>query len=110
LAIEQRDPRISLFYSQSTGLKSLSYDSCNSTLRQNRVYIPTALRASVLYEFHSTHMGMTKMKQLARRHCYWSLIDSDTKLVQSCEKHNIHQKVKTSQNPISSMKTASRKL
>jgi len=32
LAIEQRDPRISLFYSQSTGLKSLSYDSCNSTL------------------------------------------------------------------------------
>lgn len=60
--------------------------SDNIIFKGNRVYIPQCLRPSVLKELHNTHIGMTKMKQLARRYCYWPSINADIeKLVRSCE-------------------------
>ncbi|BES87325.1 Hypothetical Protein NTJ_00130 [Nesidiocoris tenuis] len=54
--------------------------------RGNRVIIPQALRASVLSELHFTHVKTSKMKNLARRYCYWKNIDSDIELfVKSCQ-------------------------
>lgn len=54
--------------------------------RGQRVVIPTTLQPYVLQELHSTHLGITKMKQLARRYVYWKSIDKDIeKLVRSCQ-------------------------
>src|SRR3978361_1126272 len=42
-----------------------------------RMLIPRTLQAQTLEELHHTHPGVTKMKQLARRYCYWKGIDRD---------------------------------
>ncbi|BES92812.1 Hypothetical Protein NTJ_05622 [Nesidiocoris tenuis] len=53
--------------------------------RGPRVVIPTAMQPAVLDELHRTHIGVTKMKQLARRYVYWKSIDKDIEhLVRSC--------------------------
>ena len=53
--------------------------------RRHRVYIPTKFRAEILQELHHTHLGMVKMKNLARRYCYWKNIDRDIEqLVRGC--------------------------
>ncbi|XP_055903972.1 uncharacterized protein K02A2.6-like [Eupeodes corollae] len=53
----------------------------------NRVVIPNTLQDEVLKELLRTHIGIVKMKQLARKYCYWNGIDSSIeKLVRSCEK------------------------
>lgn len=46
-------------------------------LRGIRVVIPKVLRPSILKELHSTHIGMVKMKSIARSLCYWPKIDED---------------------------------
>ncbi|BES91033.1 Hypothetical Protein NTJ_03841 [Nesidiocoris tenuis] len=54
--------------------------------RHDRVVIPASLQQQILDELHDTHLGIVKMKQLARRYVYWSRIDSDIeKLVKGCE-------------------------
>ncbi|GBN29578.1 Uncharacterized protein K02A2.6 [Araneus ventricosus] len=54
--------------------------------RNNRIVIPKTLQPTVLNELHSTHIGITKMKQLARRYCTWKNIDKDIEnLVKSCK-------------------------
>uniref|UniRef100_A0A8D9DQK4 RNA-directed DNA polymerase n=1 Tax=Cacopsylla melanoneura TaxID=428564 RepID=A0A8D9DQK4_9HEMI len=54
--------------------------------RNNRVVIPASLQSQILTELHATHLGITKMKQLARRYVYWPKIDRDIeRLVRSCE-------------------------
>lgn len=51
-----------------------------------RTVIPAVLQKLVLEELHHTHIGVVKMKQLARQYCWWKSIDSDIeKLVKSCE-------------------------
>ncbi|KAJ8866834.1 hypothetical protein PR048_032695 [Dryococelus australis] len=42
-----------------------------------RVFVPASLQSAVLNELHRTHVGITKMKQLARRYVYWKKTDSD---------------------------------
>lgn len=43
------------------------------------------MRPAVLQELHRTHIGVTKMKQLARRYVYWRSIDKDIEhLVRGC--------------------------
>lgn len=59
----------------------------------NRIFIPVSLRPRILKELHSTHSGITKLKQLARRYCYWPAIDKDIEhLVRSCEPCALAQK------------------
>lgn len=54
--------------------------------RNDRVVIPASLQSQILIELHATHLGITKMKQLARRYVYWPKIDRDIeRLVRSCE-------------------------
>lgn len=54
--------------------------------RGQRVVIPNSLQSSVLRELHQTHIGISKMKQLARRYVYWKSIDKDIEhLVRECE-------------------------
>lgn len=54
--------------------------------RGNRVVVPTSLQSAVLQELHHTHAGVVKMKQLARRYCYWKAIDRDIEyLVKGCK-------------------------
>ena len=40
-----------------------------------RVVVPKVLRPAILSELHNTHIGVSKMKQLARRYCTWNGID-----------------------------------
>ena len=54
--------------------------------KNNRIVIPKTLQPEILKELHATHVGITKMKQLARRYCTWKNIDKDIeKLVKSCQ-------------------------
>lgn len=50
-----------------------------------RVVVPASIQPAVLTELHRTHLGITKMKQLARRYVYWKSIDKDIeRLVRAC--------------------------
>lgn len=42
-----------------------------------RIVIPVKLRPQVLKEIHSAHLGMNKMKNIARNYVYWPNIDRD---------------------------------
>jgi len=49
------------------------------------VVIPFTLQTLVLQELHRTHIGISKMKQLACRYVYWKSIDKDIeRLVREC--------------------------
>jgi len=51
-----------------------------------RVVIPAAYQRQVLDELHVGHMGISKMKALARSFCHWKNIDSDIEqMVKSCK-------------------------
>lgn len=53
--------------------------------RGQRIVIPSTLQEAVLQELHRTHIGISKMKQLARRYVYWKNIDKDIeRLVRAC--------------------------
>lgn len=68
------------------GNVDLPYTLDNGVLfRYERVLIPKSLQANILQELHATHIGTTKMKQLARRYVYWKGIDRDIEqLAKSC--------------------------
>nr|XP_042894766.1 uncharacterized protein K02A2.6-like [Parasteatoda tepidariorum] len=54
--------------------------------RRERVVIPKSLRSNILKELHETHLGITKMKQLARQYVYWPAVDRDIEnLVKGCD-------------------------
>ena len=42
-----------------------------------RIVIPPKCQARVLQLLHEGHWGVQRMKQIARRHCWWPTIDKD---------------------------------
>ena len=46
-------------------------------LLSHRVVIPSSLRQQVLTEIHEGHMGIVRMKSLARMHVWWPKIDEN---------------------------------
>ena len=59
----------------------------------HRVVIPESLRKEVLTLLHSTHMGMTAMKGLARNYVWWPKLDNDIEnMVRQCETCQLNQR------------------
>ncbi|XP_046968007.1 uncharacterized protein K02A2.6-like [Vanessa cardui] len=72
-------------------LRSFGYNNNELTmqdgciLKGTRVFIPKGLRDIVLNELHTGHIGVVKMKLLARSFVYWRNIDKDIEnKVKSC--------------------------
>lgn len=59
-------------------------------MRGNRVVIPTKYRKQILHELHTGHLGIVKMKNLARSICWWPEIDKHLDTVtKSCTNCNL---------------------
>lgn len=68
-------------------------------LRGLRVYIPHAFRPAILEELHAGHLGIVKVKALARSLVYWKNIDTDIEnMCKNCTACALHKgrPVKTS--------------
>ena len=64
----------------------------------DQVIIPPSLRKAILQDLHRGHMGIEKMKSLARSMCWWPEINADIRsIAQNCSDctHKILNKPKT---------------
>lgn len=65
--------------------------AANCLLFEHRVIIPESLRQSILKDLHAVHVGIIKMKGIARSYVYWPGIDADieriAKSCHNCAKH-----------------------
>lgn len=67
-------------------LNELHIDS-GLLMRGHRVVIPTVFRKAVLQELHATHLGIIKMKMMARERCWFPGIDTEIENVaNSCDR------------------------
>lgn len=73
-----------------TNLKRETIDSEYTLLdriffRKDRTVISETFRYKILNEFHKTHLGITKMKQLVRHYVHWPAFDRGVEeLVKEC--------------------------
>ncbi|XP_037808343.1 uncharacterized protein K02A2.6-like [Lucilia sericata] len=51
--------------------------AANCLVYEHRIVIPVSLRKLVLKDLHTAHLGMVKMKGMARSFIYWPGLDSD---------------------------------
>ncbi|XP_055633675.1 uncharacterized protein K02A2.6-like [Toxorhynchites rutilus septentrionalis] len=65
--------------------------AANCLLFEHRVVIPPTLREAILNDLHAAHIGVVKMKGLARSFVYWPRIDADiertAKSCTECARH-----------------------
>ena len=74
--------KYSTFYNRREEL-SVTFDKL--ICLNDRILIPPTLRSTVLQDLHSSHLGVEKMKSLARLTCYWPELNEDIKaFVASC--------------------------
>ncbi|KAL1447060.1 hypothetical protein WDU94_003572, partial [Cyamophila willieti] len=80
-------------------LKTLGFDTNQFSLqdgvifRGQQVLIPEVLRKRVLEELHVAHLGIVKMKSLARSYCYWPGMDKEIEqMARSCCSCSINAK------------------
>ncbi|XP_055542988.1 uncharacterized protein K02A2.6-like [Wyeomyia smithii] len=65
--------------------------AANCLLFEHRVVIPKALRQAILNDLHKAHIGVVKMKGLARFFVYWPGIDADIeRTAKSCSECASH--------------------
>jgi hypothetical protein len=70
----------------------LEYD-CGCLLISDRIIVPKTLQPAVLQLIHSNHMGITRMKQIARKYVYWEGVNKDIEnKVKECEHCQILRK------------------
>ena len=56
-----------------------------------RIAVPKAIREQLLSELHKAHVGMERMKKLARRFIWWPGIDRDIEsMARNCENCAVH--------------------
>ena len=87
---ESEKRRFPPFYSRRD---ELSFTPDGLLCFRDRIVIPPSLRRKVLSDLHSGHLGVDKMKSLARLTCWWPEIDADIiRIAKSCDKcvHKIH--------------------
>ena len=83
------DVELKPFY---TRRNELSVDQ-NCIVWGSRVVIPESMRKSVLSMLHTTHMGISQTKALARGYVYWPNMDAEIeKMVKLCEPCQLNQK------------------
>ena len=73
----------------------LSHTPDGSLCLNDRIIIPPTLRSAILQDLHSGHIGIEKMKSLARCLCWWPEIDADFRRTASscegCQHKGLHQ-------------------
>ncbi|XP_059047761.1 uncharacterized protein K02A2.6-like [Achroia grisella] len=57
------------------------YIDLNCIIYKYRIVVPVKLRSYILKEIHEGHLGMNKMKNIARNYVYWPNIDNDIEQV-----------------------------
>lgn len=59
---------------------------CGCLMMEDRLIIPEKLKFAVLRLLHTNHLGISRMKMIARKYVYWEGINGDVeKTVQMCE-------------------------
>ena len=70
------------------GLQSLECNynfASNCLIFEHRVVVPPTLRQPILNDLHAAHIGVFKMKGIARSFVYWPCIDADIeRIAKSC--------------------------
>ena len=81
-------PEMKYYFANNHGLSI--FGDCIMYL--NRVIVPEKFRKEILKVLHEGHMGIVRMKHLARRYVYWRKIDDDIeKTVKLCDICNQEQ-------------------